>query len=323
MEKINILNLPTPLHETEVDYKNRYFIKRDDLTGFALGGNKARKIEYFLYDIQKRNCDYIVTYGSTESNHCRIVAAAAAKLGLKCSLILEGSKEDFSFAGNDIMYFLSGADIIWSSADEASSIIDSQIENLKKQGHNPYFIPGGGHSNCGTQAYIEAYKEIREQSIKNKIDFDYIFVASGTGTTQAGLIIGKKALNGKENIIGISIAREAHRGIEVINESIEEYIREFHTDILIDSNDIIFDDSYIGCGYADIYKEVVDTIKLMFYKNSIILDPIYTGKAFYGMLEYIKKENITDKNILFVHTGGTPVFFSKGREIVKLVKNSV
>lgn len=319
MKKISLFKLPTPLYEIDVDDRNKYFIKRDDLIDFALGGNKARKLEYFLYDIKQKGCDYVVTYGSAQSNHCRITAAAAARLGLKCLLILAGSEEDFTFEGNDIMYFLARANIKWCDVSAVSKTIDNEINKLKKQGYDPYFIPGGGHGNCGTHAYVEAYKEIEKQSEELGLNFDYIFTASGTGTTQAGLIAGKEILNGSEEIVGISIARKANRGIEVIKNSLISYYKEFYDKKLFNKNNINFDDSYIGKGYADIYEGIAETIKHMFSKNSIVLDPTYTGKAFYGMCEYIEKENICDKNILFIHTGGTPIFFSRGKEIVDLL----
>lgn len=320
MEKIDLLKLPTPLHEIKVDDRNRYFIKRDDLTDLALGGNKARKIEFFLSDIKKKGCDYVVTYGSVQSNHCRITAVAAARLGLKCLLILAGTENDFTFSGNDIMYTLTGADIRWCEVSEVSSTIEMEIENLKNKGYNPYFIQGGGHGNFGTHAYIEAYKEIKQQSDEINVKFDYIFLASGTGTTQAGLIAGKKILDGTEKIVGISIARRAERGINVIKESLESYYTEFYNENLLEDSDIIFDDSYIGKGYGDIYKGVVDSIKFMLSKNSIVLDPVYTGKAFYGMCEYIKKEDIKGKNILFIHTGGVPCLFAYGKKVKTFIK---
>ncbi len=318
MERVQLLKLPTPIHEIEVDDKNRYYIKRDDLTDFALGGNKARKIEFFLYDIQKNKSNYVVTYGSAQSNHCRIVAAAAARFGLKCLLILAGSEDEFSFAGNDILYFLTGATIKWCNVNEVSATIEQELENLRNQGYNPYFIPGGGHGNYGTHAYVEAYMEIRNQAKELGVNFDYIFLASGTGTTQAGLIAGKEIAKGKEKIVGISIAREFRRGIEVIRESLKSYFRKFSDECLFNDADIIFDDSYIGNGYADFNRNIVHTIGFMLSKNSIILDPVYTGKAFYGMSQYIRENKIQGKNILFIHTGGLPIFFAKGKDIINM-----
>ena len=176
MDRVNLLNLPTPLHEIEVDDKNnKYFIKRDDLTDFALGGNKARKIEYFLYDIVQKECDYIVTYGSAQSNHCRIIAAVAARMGIKCLLILAGSERDLTYNGNDLLYFLADAKIEWCNVNKVSKTIELELERLNKQGYKPYFIPGGGHGNCGTHAYFETYREIKEQANDMGIKFDYIF----------------------------------------------------------------------------------------------------------------------------------------------------
>lgn len=319
MEKVELLKLPTPLHRIEVDGKNSYYIKRDDMTDFALGGNKARKMEYFLRDALDGACDCIVTYGSAHSNHCRIAAAAAAREGLKCVLILSGSEADFTLTGNDIMYFLCGAELLWTAVSDVSSTIDSELEKLKQKGHRPYFIPGGGHGNLGTHAYAEAYKEIQTQSREIGVEFDYIFLASGTGTTQAGLIAGKELNGGCEEIVGISVARREARGREVISESLKSYIGEIDPERQSDDLSIIFEDSYIGKGYADLYPEVAETIRLMLCRNSVVLDPVYTGKAFCGMCEYLEREKIEGKNILFIHTGGTPIFFSKGREVVELL----
>lgn len=319
MDKVNLLRLPTPLHEIKVDDKNKYFIKRDDLTDFGLGGNKARKMEFFLKDIMNKGCDYVVTYGSVESNHCRITSMASARIGMKQLLILAGSKEDFTYSGNDLIYCLTGANIKFCGVNEVSYTIEYEIEKLKKKGYNPYFIPGGGHGSCGTHAYVQAYEEIKQQSAEIGVDFDYIFIASGTGTTQAGLIAGKEILSGNENIVGISISRRAKRGFEIIRESIEAYYRELNIKALVQEGDIILNDLYIGAGYGDVYKEVVCSIREMLNRNSIILDPIYTGKAFYGMCQFIKENNIENKNVLFIHTGGTPIFFKNGRKIVDLL----
>lgn len=316
-KKIDLLKLPTPLEKSKVDGDNNYYIKRDDLTDLALGGNKARKVEYFLSDILENDNDYIVSYGSPGSNHCRIIAATAARYNKKCLLILSGNKKEFNYNGNDLLYFLSDAEIVWCKNEEVSKVIERELERLKNEGHDPYFIQGGGHGNLGTHSYVMVYEEIQKQSEILNIEFDYIFLASGTGTTQAGLIEGKEIYNGKENIVGISIARNQKRGREVIHESLIEYNEEFNKKSNLNKDDIIFIDSYIGGGYADLNEKISQTIKEIFKKNSIILDPTYTGKAFYGMKEYIKTNNIKNKNILFIHTGGTPIFFRRGMEIVR------
>ena len=314
MKKINLCSLPTSLQKIKNIKGNNLYIKRDDMTDLALGGNKARKLEYFMQDALDNNADYIVTYGSVHSNHCRMTAAGASKLGLPSLLILSKPDSKPSYNGNYFLYDLKNKKIHYVENKNVSGTIDKQLDKLIEKGHNPYFIYGGGHGNLGTQAYIDAYKEIEKQKTDKKINFDYIFLASGTGTTQAGLILGRKLLNNKEKIIGISIARNNERGTNVIKESIEEYINQNQLNFEITNDEITFLDRYIGKGYADKYQEVKKTIKEIAKKEAILLDPVYTGKAFYGMKDYIKSNNIENKNILFLHTGGTPILFSNADE---------
>lgn len=317
MKKVNLLNLPTPLQKIEVDGQNNYYIKRDDLTDFGLGGNKARKMEYFLADILDKGADCIVTYGAVQSNHCRITALAAAKFNLKCLLVLNGKQEDFKYNGNDIFYKLTGADTCLCDTNNVKVTINRVMENLLNKGHRPYFIEGGGHGNIGTYAYYSAFSEIIAQSHEYGINFDYIFLASGTGTTQAGLIVGKHLHGNDEKIIGISVARKTVRGTQVIRDCLIDFDKEFKTNS--SNEDIYFIDDYVGNGYGSFTKEIAKTIKEVLIKNTIILDSTYTGKAFYGMIDYVRKNDITGKNILFIHTGGTPIFFNKGNEIIKIL----
>lgn len=298
----------TPIQRLHSFSKNNIYIKREDLIDLAFGGNKARKITYFAEDILKNKNDYIVTYGSSQSNHCRVTAAIAAKLGLKCLLILADDGK-FDYNGNYFLYDLFGAEIITVNVNEVSKSIDLIMKKLRKKGYNPYFITGGGHGNLGTQAYVDAYEEIRKQSSEIGVHFDYIFLASGTGTTHAGLEIGQKLNGDNTDIIGISIARKELRGKQVILDSINEYKREKKIQLSVEEKDIKFIDSYIGNGYADIYKGILEVIKSMARQENILLDPVYTGKAFYGMLDFIEKNNINNKNILFIHTGGSPLLF--------------
>ena len=173
---------------------------------------------------------------------------------------------------------------------------------------NPYFIPGGGHGNIGTQAYVECYKEIKEYEIENNIKFDYIFFASGTGTTHAGLVCGQLIYKDNRKIVGISIARKNPYGRKIVLDSIREYMpNEEERNI---QEKTIFIDDYIGAGYGKDNLKITKTIKDVMINYGIPLDSTYTAKAFYGMCEYLKKTNIKDKKILFIHTGGTPLFFN-------------
>lgn len=309
MNRVTFNSYPTPIEYYGDIHNNNIYIKRDDLTEPALGGNKTRKLELFLADAKNKNADYIVTYGAAQSNHCRLTVAAATKLGFKALLIL-AKNESINFNGNFMIYKLFGAEIVWTDTENVPETIENTLKELKDKGLNPYFIQGGGHGNLGTHAYKLAIEEIHEQEHEMNISFDYLFHASGTGTTQAGLIAGKLINNIDTSIIGISVARNEERGKEVIEESIIDYFEEHNKRINIPENEITFIDDFIGKGYADIYPEIITTIKNVAKNSSLLLDPVYTGKAFYGMLKYLEQNEIKDSKILFIHTGGVPLLFN-------------
>ena len=285
---------------------NDIFIKRDDLIPFSFGGNKARKAKLFFEDLESQKSDCVVTYGSSSSNHCRIVANLAASRGLKCIVIspVETSKTTFN---SQMMEFF-GAEIISCKVSEVKDTIDRELSRLTVEGYKPYFIEGGGHGNLGTKAYIEAYEEIRTFELDNNIRFDYIFHTSGTGTTQAGLVCGKLINRDDRQIIGISNARKNPYGGQVVLDSVNSYLGHIGEDG-VGSEAIDFIDDYVLDGYGAYNNDVLEVIREVLIIDGIPLDTTYTGKGFWGMTEYIKKNQIAGKNILFIHTGGTPLFF--------------
>lgn len=309
MKSISLNNYPTPIQFYGEYNGNKIYIKRDDLTEPTMGGNKVRKLELFLSEAKEKNVDYIVTYGATQSNHCRLTVSMANKLGFKVLLILARSDE-VNYNGNFLIYDLYDTEIVWTDTDQVKQTIDSTLNKLIEQGYSPYFIQGGGHGNLGTHAYKLTYEEILSQEKQMNQSFDKIFHASGTGTTQAGLIAGNILNNREKEIVGISIARTEKRGKEVIKESICEYFHDKEITLTITKKDIIFLDHYIGKGYADIYPEIISTIKMVAKNSSVLLDPVYTGKAFYGMLNYIEQTETMNQKILFIHTGGLPLLFN-------------
>ncbi|MBS4538824.1 pyridoxal-phosphate dependent enzyme [Clostridium sp. D2Q-11] len=310
MKKVQLVVGKTPLYKLNSKYNNDIYIKRDDMTGLAFGGNKARKLEFFMGQVLENSYDYIVTYGSIHSNHCIMTAAAASILDIPCLLIL-AQLDDASHNHNNFLHHLFNAEVAWTKKDQVNNTIEYHMKRLRDKGKNPYFIPGGGHGNCGVQGYVEAYNEIEEQKKELNISFDYIFLASGTGTTQAGLIIGNHFTgNETEKIIGISIARNELRGKEEIFKSIKAYNEEFALTNFIDKKKINFIDDYICGGYGDFNDGILKVIKEISMKDGIILDPVYTGKAFWGMLKYLGQYDIKKKKILFIHTGGIPLVFS-------------
>jgi D-cysteine desulfhydrase len=279
---------------------------------YSFGGNKARKALLFYKEIDNGGYDYVVTYGSSHSNHCRVVANMAAERNLPCLII--GPQEVSDATYNSYMMELFGAKIITVPVDEVSKTIDDKLSDLKEQGYNPYFIIGGGHGNIGTQAYVDCYNEIAAFEKEQGIKFDYIFFASGTGTTQAGLVCGQLLSGDDRKIVGVSIARKNPRGRDVVIDSIKDYLKEIAGKDISDKeiqDKTIFIDDYTGDGYGIDNTDISDTIKKSLKQYGMPLDSTYTGKAFWGMEDYLRKNNLTDKTVLFIHTGGTPLFFDE------------
>ena len=293
------------------EYKgNHLFIKREDLIPFSFGGNKARKAQLFFREIDKADYDCVVTYGSGSSNHCRVVANECSKRDMPIYIISPEEASEPTF--NSQMMELFGAEIITVPVSEVHDTIEAKLAELKDAGRKPYFIEGGGHGNIGTEAYVQCYDEIRAFEKETEIPFDYIFFASGTGTTHAGLVCGQLLSGDERKIIGISIARKNPRGRDVVLNSVRSYLGSRVTEEQIQEATIFIDDYTSGYGKDD--RRVIDTIETVLKKYGIPLDATYTGKAFMGMNEYIAKEQIKGKNILFIHTGGTPLFFDTLRK---------
>ena len=243
----------TPIQFLDTEQENALYIKRDDLIPYSFGGNKARKACLFFEEIDKGAYDCVVTYGSSHSNHCRIVSNMAAARGKKCYLIGPEEVSDTTFNSKLMQCF--GAEIITVPVENVHETIEEQLHKLKKSGKKPYFIPGGGHGNLGTQAYVNCYNEIKEYEKANHIFFEYIFFASGTGTTQAGLICGQiENADNDRKIIGISIARRNPRGRNVVVDSVEEYMGNCNKEKV--ENNTIFIDNYIGHGYGKENEEL-------------------------------------------------------------------
>jgi len=300
-------NFATPIHELSLELNNNnFYIKRDDLLPLSFGGNKARKAILFFKDMETKNADCVVTYGSSSSNHCRVIANIAAAKKMPC-YIISPIEENHPTSNSKIINLFNAA-VIQCSLNEVSLSIENHLLNLKKKGYKPYFIQGGGHGDIGTQAYINVYEEILDYEDSFGQTFDYIFHTSGTGTTQAGLICGNILNGDKRSIVGISIARKMEYGAQVVLDSVNSYLKS-HRESTVNSEVVCFTDKYILDGYGAYNQEILKTINDVLTKDGIPMDTTYTGKGFWGMKEYIKTNNIYSRNILFIHTGGTPLFF--------------
>jgi len=283
-------------------FKIKLYIKRDDLFPSLYGGNKARKSQYIFYDAQKKGCNAIVTAGDLNSNHNRATALMASKLGMRIKIIVHNEHPENEYLSQN-MYLcrMVGAEIIYCSKKDVAETMDKAMNDFVSNGLKPYYIWGGGHSIQGSYAYYEALKNLTKQI---KFSPNYIFFASGTGTTHAGIHVGAKYYYPEAKVIGISIARKKERGInEIINSAND--LETFLNFSKSSKDEIIFKDEYINNGYESSSKIEEKLIKEMALKEGLILDPTYSGKAFFGMCDMIKQnKNMENKNILFWHTGG-------------------
>lgn len=300
----------TPIELLSGEYgSNQIYMKRDDMLPFSFGGNKVRKAAEFYKEIKNSGADVIMTYGSNSSNHCRIIANMAAAMGLSCHII--SPEENRTILYNTSLVEKFGATIETCPVNQVAQTIENRKKAYQREGKKPYFIVGGGHGNPGTEGYVKAYREICEQEKELGIHFDYIFHASGTGATQAGLVCGQLMTGDvSRNIVGISIAREEARGRDVVKESIHEYLGE-QFEQLYQEEYLVFTDKYRCGGYGCFHREIEEVIESVMLQEGIPMDTTYVGKAFWGMLEYSKAFDIKNKKILFIHTGGTPLYFDR------------
>lgn len=284
------------------------YIKRDDLIGFSFGGNKARIVWEFYEDMKRKGCDAMVIYGSSRSNLCRAASNLCASEHIPCHMIT--AEEDMVEGGtfNSLLAESFGAKIHVCQKDKIGETVENLMENLRQCGYCPYYIYGDkygrGNERPAALAYEKAYLEILEAEKELGVRFRQIFHASGTGMTQGGLLAGQKRYGGDGEIVGISVARAGERGKAEVMRFAGEGVSE---------EKLHFLDGYLRGGYGRYDEAVENVIDTMMKENGIALDPVYTGKAFAGMIEELKerqkKEPGRKEPALFIHTGGGPLYF--------------
>jgi D-cysteine desulfhydrase len=309
----------TPIHSMNYnDGGNKFYIKRDDLLPFSFGGNKVRIAEHYFRDMVRKGCDCIITYGSSQSNLSRVIANMSKSKGIHCYVISSSDNADELTETNNSKIVRSlEADLIYCNKDNVAETVLNTINDCKSKGLKPYYIYGDiygkGNEEVAVQAYIEAYDEICEYERDAGYKFDYIFHASGTGMTQSGLICGKLKWNDTKKIIGISIARGKELGRNIIIQNVSRYCND--QGVAYQEHDIHFEDKYICGGYGKYNYKIFRVVKEVFNLDGIPLDTTYTGKAFWGMIEYLKENKVKDSRVLFIHTGGLPLFFDNLNKI--------
>lgn len=314
---------PTPL--TKLTSLTRHlagpeiYIKRDDLTGLALGGNKTRKLEFLLGDAKSKNCDTIITAGAQQSNHCRQTAAASALLGMECHLVL-GGEEPSNFNGNLLLDKLFGAHLHYCGNLRKGEKIPEIVEQLKSNGKTPYIIPYGGSNSIGTLGFVTAVEELKLQMKAMDLRFSHIIFASSSGGTHAGLMVGKALYNIDTEILGIGIDKDEIEGMTLekfIVKLADATARKLNLKMKFHKNNIYLNNNYLGEGYGIVGEAEKEAIDLLARLEGILLDPVYTAKAMAGLIDLIRQQQFDKKDkVLFWHTGGTPALFPYASKLV-------
>lgn len=316
-ERINLANIATPVQELIFEGR-KFLIKRDDLTGVELSGNKVRKLEYLLFQAKKEKADYIFTCGGEQSNHARATAIAAAKLGMKTKLFLWGNDKPNS-DGNLFIDRLAGAEIFFMNKknyDFVNEIMQEESEILTGKGKRVFVIPEGGSTTLGIWGYISFIEELRRQIDMNILKG--ILVAAGTGGTAAGILAGLAQNNFSTKVYAVNVLYDADIIRKKILQLARGVILDFKLKKEINPDNLEILDGYSTEGYKRINRNKLELINKFFRETSILLDPAYTGKAFCGFYENFIQKNKNLK-VMFLHTGGIYGVFSKRREYLSAI----
>ncbi len=315
-KKILLANIPTPLQTIKFEGKN-FLIKRDDLTGVELSGNKVRKLEYLIYQAKKEKSDYVFTDGGDQSNHARATVIAAASTGIKSKLFLWG-KDKPDADGNLFLDKFYGAEISFLNRKEFSRVNEIMFEErakLIKKGKKVYVIPEGGSTTLGIWGYISFIEELRKQIDLRKIDG--ITIAAGSGGTAAGLLVGAALLKLNLKIFAVNVLYSKQEIKRKIFNLAEGCVLDFKLPCSINKDNLIILDGYSSEGYKKITEDKLRLIKHFADSTGLLLDPAYTGKAFSAYYEYFITKNKGMKNI-FVHTGGIFGAFGRRKEYLRV-----
>lgn len=320
LPRIRLATLPTPLDEApqlSSELGVRVLLKRDDLTGFVLGGNKARKLEFLVADALAQGADVLVTGGGPQSNHACMTAAAARKVGLDAVLVFFGHPPNGS-NGNLLLDELLGAQIVYTRTQDRSEtdrVLERVAEDLRSRGRKPYVIPRGGSTVLGCISYILAVHELLDQLAAEPGTPDGIFVTCGSCGTQAGILAGLAYLGSPIPVRGMTVSRPASEGAWRIARLVRDTAEFLGVPLPLDPSDVIIDDAYLGAGYGILTPEAHAAIRLVARLEGIFLDPVFTGKTMAGLIDMARRGAIErGSTVVFWHTGGAPGIFGHAEE---------
>lgn len=325
--RVRLVSGPTPLESLPnlaSDLGSRMlFVKRDDCTGLAMGGNKVRQLEFYFGEARSQGADTVVITGAVQSNYVRIAAAAACRLGMGCHIQLENrvprSDSTYVESGNVLLDRLFGATITSypDGEDEAGAdrSINEIANRLESEGKRPYVIPlGPGHPPLGALGYVDAARELVHQMQRDQLEIDEIVVPSGSGATHAGLLLGLRALGSTVPVTGSCVRRNASDQHVRIRDRCREIAVLLEVDPFVPDDDIHLTDAFLAPGYGQLNPPTVDAIRKLARREGLLLDPVYSGKTAAAFIARARSVG-PDRSLLFVHTGGTPALFAYAQDL--------
>lgn len=312
-------HLPTPLEPMDRLSEElggpRIWVKRDDCTGLAFGGNKTRKLEFLMADAEKQGADVVITQGATQSNHARQTAAAAAKLGLPCHILLEDrtgwDDPDYNYNGNVLLDRLLGGTVSKrpGGADMASEM-EIFADALRAKGKKPYVIPGGGSNPIGALGYVNCALELAQQAEEIRLSVDAVIHATGSSGTQAGLATGFASLKSDIHLLGIGVRVPKAKQEQLVFDLASRTALHLGDGTAIDRSEIRANSDYVGPGYGLPTDGMREAVELLAEKEGLLFDPVYSGKGLDGLIDLLRKGYFAKmNNIVFLHTGGAAALF--------------
>lgn len=315
-----LAHVPTPLEPLARLRQHiggpRLYIKRDDCTGLALGGNKTRKAEFLVGAALAEGATVIVSEGGLQSNHVRQTAAAAAKAGLKCHLVLDHhvpiETAIYRQNGNLLLDRVLGAVThLCTTGETRADLIARLLPRLQAEGEVPYYIPTGGSNEVGALGYAAAALELLQQSKEAGISIDRVLFATASGGTQAGLVVGMALADARLQVLGIDIEGEADTLAADVRKIMEACARKLELPRALSDDTVEICRGYAGPGYGVATPGMLEAVRLMAKLEGIVLDPVYTGKAMAGLIDLVRSGHFAaDETIVFIHTGGVPAMFA-------------
>ena len=321
--RVELSHTPTPLDHmknlTQFFGGANLWIKRDDCTGLAMGGNKARQLEFYVGDAVSKGADTLLTTGAVQSNHVRMTIAAARKLGLDVEVQLEkrvgGRQQEYYDSGNPFLMKLMGSKIhsypVGEDEEGADNALHERAQVLKQAGKSPYVIPlSGNHTPYGSLGYVKCAEELLLQAKQRSLKIDGVVLASGSATTHAGMLAGLRALGEKIPVYGFCVRRDQVQQAQRVKDKTAKVLDMIECPDVVTDDDIWVDDRMLRPGYGQLNDDLLEAMKITAHEEGILLDPTYTGKSMAGLF-YLAKHEIIKKgqNIVYLHTGGTPALF--------------